>query len=289
MDARGPWWRYLDWRLFVPILAVGGGLHYYPTSWYLSDLVRGGLSEALMIAAVLGLTVDRIAKDKLLGDVSSDIWHQLMGRDLPPEVKDFIKHALLETKLVCTRLELRYRLEERSDGRLDVIVHKTREIENFGTTAVKDWEGYTTIFDDYTPKFLACVCEMPGGQGFSWPDEEAAVRLEQKESALTAHPKRITFAPHGHKGSKATFSWKYSMIMRRTDTDINAYGIPSVGMTIVLDGKPDSIHFKVDNVPEPTGHIWRCNDVLWAGQFRRLRWFDQSAGGEASSPTSPAV
>jgi hypothetical protein len=277
VENKGPWWRYIDWRVFVPVLVAGALLHYYPEAWLLSGVVHG-LSEAMMIAAVLGLTVDRIAKDKLLSDVSSDIWYHLMGRDLPVEIKGFIRHALLETKLVCTRLEIRYRLEEREDGRLDVYVTQTRDIENFSSAPVQDWEGYKTVFNDFTPKYLSCVYEIPDGKGFAWPDDPTAVALEDKDSALTARPRKIGFAPYGERGSKVTTTWRFSMIMGRTDTDINVFGgAPSVGLTIILDGKPDSIEFKVDGVPPPVGHIWRTSDVIWQGQFRRLRWFDRSA------------
>src|SRR5450432_2735209 len=168
MQAKRAWWEYIEWWVFLPVLLFGVLLHYtYPGSWPLSDVITHGLSDALMIAAVLGITVDRIAKDRLLTDVSADIWHQLMGRDLPLEIKHFIKDGLLNTHLVCTRYEIRYHFTDRTDGRLDIEVELRRDLENFSHEKQSEDDVHIGIPLDLEPTFHSVTVEQEGEMAVS--------------------------------------------------------------------------------------------------------------------------
>jgi hypothetical protein len=225
-----------------------------------------------MIAAVLGVTVDRTAKDKLLRDVSADIWHHLMGRDLPLEIKAFIKDSLLDTKVVCTRYEVRYRLAQREDGRLDVHVVLRRDLENFGRQEDVLNNVHIGIPLDDTPTIHGVTCEKDG------QPPRSSLELSNGDGIIMlAKFGDLTLAPHGKAGSKAAFTWTYSLISNRSDTGIHAYSSPSLGAAIFLDHPvPMGITFVVDDADKVSDTHWRRSGVIWGGQYIRVRWRDKS-------------
>ena len=103
----------INWRkgrfllLLVLLVAVGVVLSYFGSKhWGHSAEVIG---DALIIAGVLGLTVDGYVKAHLLEEASQDIAKYLVGYQLPGQIQDTIKE-LMCTKLVNRDLHLHYRL-----------------------------------------------------------------------------------------------------------------------------------------------------------------------------------
>ena len=70
------------------IILVGGiALLFWPAAWPLHD-PAAALAHALVIAGVLGITVDRVAKDHLLKEAARDISQYLIGYRLPEQIQD---------------------------------------------------------------------------------------------------------------------------------------------------------------------------------------------------------
>jgi hypothetical protein len=276
MAVKQPWWRYVDWWLFLPVLALGGALHYlYPASWAVSELVRGGLSDAMMIAALLGMTVDRRAKDKLLSEVSADIWAHLMGRNLPVAVKGFIQGAL-DTTMVATRCEFRYRFERRSDSSLDVHVEGLRRYENFGSGKAT-LEPFWSIFESERPTFESYQCEQDGRPPLYWPGDSSAAKIETHKGTVEIRGQTVVLRPHGKNGNAADVTVKWKLVRRADDTDIQAFEIPTTGVTIIQEsGGSDGIGFEVDNATKAVGYTWKLDEpVLWSRGYVRVRWVDE--------------
>jgi hypothetical protein len=291
------WSEVLHYKLFIAVFLIGvwGTLVHEDIPFQRVSVVAGALSQAMLIAAVLGVTVDRVAKDELLHEVSADVWHNLMARNLPEEIKAFIKAALIDTRVVCTRYELRYRFAERADGRLHVFVETKRELRNFGSR-LESLVPSMSIFLDEEPEFLAVTCESTEDSSFSWPEDATVTEQNSQDGALTLHTRKVAFAPHGDTGDTLTLTWKYKIVKSTTDTDISAYGIPSTETAIFVDDAPAWLDIKVDKQPHPIGKIWKVRAVLWAGAFHRVRWFDRRpvqggqalARGGSATPNAPS-
>jgi hypothetical protein len=267
---------------FGTVLLVGIGLYLLPVH----EVISRGLAEATMIAAILGATVDKLAKKELMRELSLDLYFHYTGRNLPVPVKDFIKKALVETGLVATEHELRYSFEFRPDGRLDVSITMKRRIENFSPHKAP-LKHHTSIFLSEEPDYLQYSCDVEGNdkKSFSWPGEHANdAHLVTERGALVLDAKDTMLAPFGEPGYAATIRRRTKHVFRTQDTDIHAHGLPTVGTIIIVDQKPDWLEFTVDQGPKQLGSKWTIDDVMWVRGFRRVRWFDNR-----EKPSGPTV
>src|SRR5438270_3861575 len=76
------------------ILIVLGSLGFI----YLRGEVWHSFSETAVIAGIVTLTVDPFLKKRLIKETSKDIFHHLLGIDLPPAVQDSLSDQLTHTK-----------------------------------------------------------------------------------------------------------------------------------------------------------------------------------------------
>jgi hypothetical protein len=286
MTGRTFWKEFKSLWPFGLVLLAGAALHYYPHHWWLGDLITRGLSEAVMIAALLGATVDKLAKKELMRELSVDLYFHYTGRSLPSQIKEYIKDALVKTALVATEHELRYSFELRTDGRLDVTIAMRRRIENFSPQKATI-QHHTAVFLSEEPEYLEYSCEVDDStkKSFSWPGENNRnARIVTERGARVFEAKDTILAPYGEPGSAATIRRRTKHVFRTEDTDINAHGIPTLGTTIIVDAKPEWLEFSVDQDATQLGSKWMLDDVLWARSFRRVRWFDKR-----EKPTGPTA
>jgi len=88
--------QFIEWlkEWWVTILAVLVAVAALLAVVYLHGGVLRSLSEAIFLAATLTVTVDPFLKRRLQKDVAKDIFHHLLGIDLPPEIRDAFQKAL---------------------------------------------------------------------------------------------------------------------------------------------------------------------------------------------------
>ena len=89
-------------------LHLPSGAEFLP-EWIIASLE--GLGEALAIAALLGLSVDELAKRHLLEDVLDDISAHIAGRLLEPKLREVIEQYL-KADLVRSRWDITYRIAD---------------------------------------------------------------------------------------------------------------------------------------------------------------------------------
>jgi len=104
-------WRAASWKNFgqrwvgaaigALIAAAAIALRYLS-----KDSLWRSVSEALFIAGVLTLTVDSFVKWRLVKDASKDIFHHIVGFDLPGPIKDRLKQIIHTTTLYRKDMEM---------------------------------------------------------------------------------------------------------------------------------------------------------------------------------------
>lgn len=114
-------WPWNDWP-FVK------GLPLFP------ELLQLGLpkvGDALVIAGVIALLVDRAVKRDLLLEFASDISHHMVGNLLPPELREHIRNYL-KVALVRKNWSINYEseIQENSTKTVKVTTRSTYEMEN---------------------------------------------------------------------------------------------------------------------------------------------------------------
>jgi hypothetical protein len=108
-DAEGgsPMWRNTLWKwweqysgyiigpiLFILALAVSRFVRPYYSTHFLDDLV-----VALVIAAILTMTVDPFVKQRLYREATRDIFHHMLGFSLPAVIRERLQNTVETTKI----------------------------------------------------------------------------------------------------------------------------------------------------------------------------------------------
>ena len=98
--------RQIPWPIIVGVLVVivgAAGILSCPNS------LGVRFSEALFIAGFLSLTVDLYLKRKLQRDVARDIFHHLLGINLPIEIRESIKDSVQQNHVYRRNMEIEAR------------------------------------------------------------------------------------------------------------------------------------------------------------------------------------
>jgi hypothetical protein len=97
------WVRKYQLAIIGTLLTGAGALGV----WLCTNSVGNKLSEALLIAGVLSLTVDVYLKRKLQEDAAKDIFHHLLGLDLPGEIREALKNIVFQARRYRTDMDVR--------------------------------------------------------------------------------------------------------------------------------------------------------------------------------------
>jgi hypothetical protein len=95
------------WLFAIALVALGLAIKWVKPDWHAP-------SDALIIAGVLAVTVDRYVKLRLRDDIASDVFFAALGIHLPEELKDEIL-AIGNCKLVRRNMVVRYKLTPHTD------------------------------------------------------------------------------------------------------------------------------------------------------------------------------
>jgi len=147
------------------VLAVFGlGLitaaHYFPVLWVLRRSLTVSVGEALIVASVLGLTVDRYIKQYLIRKASKDVSKYLVGYNLPEEIKARIQ-ALMGTALIRRNWQIAYTLDPLPlTDEVIIDVRYTFELENVSNTVQYYEQGFQAE-KHLNPLMLEMRCDDP--------------------------------------------------------------------------------------------------------------------------------
>lgn len=103
------------WVLTLGLLLLGfagiaaHNLHWLGDPW---GILAGGLGEALVIAALLGVTVDQHVKRELAHEVAQDVAAAVAGSDAPEEIRQSIKASFKPELLIRRNHRHRYKIEK---------------------------------------------------------------------------------------------------------------------------------------------------------------------------------
>jgi hypothetical protein len=81
-----------------PIFLVGAFLIavaiFFPQSWSIRRSLGSSLGEALIVAAILGFTVDKYIKEFLVRTVSRELFKYLVGYKLPEPIQNRLRDLM---------------------------------------------------------------------------------------------------------------------------------------------------------------------------------------------------
>src|SRR5713101_388859 len=155
----------IEWRYRLLLMgAFVVGLYLAVFNWHCPEIHTGlalpcsllpeiprRIGDALIIAPILALIVDEAAKTKLLREFSLDVSSHIIGRMLPPELRDHL-HGYLQMFLVRTRWDITHTIEKwgGQEGFIRLETTSEYDMENHSGYA-KDYEFVYAVEDSLYP------------------------------------------------------------------------------------------------------------------------------------------
>jgi hypothetical protein len=266
----------------IALLVAGTlGFRYLPKEFW------HNLSEALVISGVLTLAVDPFVKRRLLKEVSRDIFHHLLGVDLPIDIRDTLSGQLTQTD------------SYREDAHIEVAV-QTSGIDALVTisqrgkvVALKTFTYQQGIMFEESEHGKVLEASVTGNRDHSQD-------YSKKDIALTEKPDELMvwqwFGPKIslQRGEKITSSVKYQVTRSKCDFIVINFGAPFVKPTLSLSASPD-LDINASIPDRRNGDQYIYEKVFLTSDHLQIRWKPTASapatgmGTSGKNPTPPAA
>ena len=233
---------------------------------YLRGEVWHSFSETAVIAGIVTLTVDPFLKKRLIKETSKDIFHHLLGIDLPLAVRDSLSDQLTNTKQYREDVEIDADVRIVGEDAVLTIISRGKVV------AVKD-----------------CVVTQ-------WISFEESERPRLLEASLTGHPNRkkdyakkerdlklienkkesMVWEWHGpsvdlKKNQKLNSNIKYEITRGPSDFFVLNFAVPAVRPRVRLSASADLLITEsfTENI---IGNEYTYEKVFLHGDHIQIRW-----------------
>jgi hypothetical protein len=251
------------------------GAYFFPDHWKLRRLLLEAIGEAFIVAAILGLTVDKYLKGDLLQRASKDVHKYLVGYNLPDEIKQRIQE-LMGTALVRRDWQIHFSLTPTDTNEVLIDVSYSFQLENV-SNRVQDYLPMVQIEKHMNPRILELRCDDPdskfrlapseGQQSIGEESETVPGLVEVRADTLKVKPAgkdRLTYPMSGH----------FQLRTPHEHSDTFSFGHPSIGVTITTSC-PETHKFSLE--PEPamivTENMYQMRHrAFLRSEHMRIRW-----------------
>lgn len=266
-------WRRYRFQLLLLLLAGGGGaLLRFGERW---GHTAEGIGEALIIAGILGLTVDGYIKEHLLEDASRDIAKYVWGYRLPTELQNRFE-ALMLTKRITRDFHLHYELSLIKEAPGKVLVETTLiyETQNIGIEELPYWRRFYQQ-KYFSPCFLELRCNSTDKDGnYYVGPKELSEQLKSQEgnSEVGVRTPTIKLLPHDSLSKpKYEFKARWTLVCPDDYSDFFVLDeSPTIGVLITAE-YPDDFEFEG---PTPATQVkgWKYERVFLAQEQITVHW-----------------
>ena len=224
------------------------------------------ISEAVLIAGLLSITVDPFLKSRFVREVSKDIFHHLLGFELPVQIRERLRDIILETNLyrkdmriVCTFTEMEGQLHIDFETSYELI-NPTHKILKFRQRL--DFEKA----ENAQLKLISC------NQAKKDYGEVPTLKLNDETDLFEYAGKELRIEPSESTGKRYQFSADYSIDgfpVPGFYTQMFKY--PTVGVTVRVRNVPASLRISSD-IGNETDHQWISERLFMPGDHFNIRW-----------------
>lgn len=263
--------RNLVWIIGLLLALAGGGAIFasqrFITVWHTSlGELSYALGEALIIAGVLSIAVDRPLKARLLKEASRGIFKHMIGFDPQPEIKDELEKIVFrDSKLLCKRRTIRFQIEPLDPGQVRVSVETSVDVETPGATAAT-YEQYATFerAENATIHRMSLIAPSDANQNYDVPNPDTHLKppgiLEARMSEVSIKPNTIYH-----------FFTNYSMLLPENFYHSFHVAYPTIGVHISVEA-PEGFVIEPDQTPHHAGNQWDYPGLYMPGRNVTVRW-----------------
>jgi hypothetical protein len=274
--------------VFLLLIVVGLVLALYHDAlpWVSVRSTGRTLADALIVAGILGMTVDYFLKRALIKDVGSIF----IGWALPQEIRTRIREVS-ETSIVRKNYDVRYKLTPTDDPDwVRVEINTKAEIYNF-STGIRRFEPTLSLDLQDNPDESATTFQLErNGKTECWDAAQlnASGRKTRDSHVVTWRARPILLPPQDATSPDlkpaCVVRWTWESRMRVAYTDFLACTIPTIDVDISVDC-PAGMEFVADSptVKHDGSSRWLYRRLYMPGESLRVRWWP--AGSEHQKPS----
>jgi len=255
-------------------LCVANLFHHICFPAWLSEDLVSSLSDALIIAGLLGWLLELFATRLLIEKISSDLADKLVGRGLPSELQSLIR-TIVDTDLVRDHFVKTYQLAP-IDGADQLYVNLTNswEVKNYSDKVVL----YAPKLEEemiYDFQLLSLEYGLRGKERFTETIEKSdpATRVKTMEGK-----DKIKLEPlRRNEGAVCEVTMRYRLTMPMEYSDVTSFGGATMGATLRAEkvSEFEVVSSDYTTVAEPSkgDKSWYFDRPFVSGQHIRVRWF----------------
>jgi hypothetical protein len=217
------------------------------------------ISEALLISGILTVTVDPFLKRHLVNEATKDIFHHLLGFDLPIEIKERIKRIVLGTNLYRKDMTMICSFEKTDLG-VCINIDLKFEVINptHGSLPFKQTFGFPKS-ENATLHYISCS-EGPKGYG-------SDLRLDEH---FGYEAKGVKIKPNRPSGQRVWFTSKYSVRLPCPGSYTTTFANPTIGFYLQISNPP-GLNVS-SNAGKRKGNDWINEEAFMPGDHFDIEW-----------------
>jgi hypothetical protein len=230
-----------------------------------------GLSvgEALIVAAILGITVDRYAKDFLVRKASTDLFKYLVGYKLPEALQNRLRD-LMGTSLIRERYQATFKLIPQPQGEVLIDVRYQFDLKNISLTN-KAYTPKVQLEKHDHPKIFELRCDEKDRNFQKLADSDGTIGAEMSDvpGVIEAVGENIDLVP----GKVYLISGHYQLRTPSNHSDTLSFLNPTVDVTVRVEC-PDEFQFVIEGAEVTAPNMWQFGGhAFLPSEHVRIRWF----------------
>jgi len=249
---------------------VGGGLAY----WFEELLVPVG--QALIVGALVGVTVDASARLQFIKDVAKDGLGYILGHDLSPVMQAQLKELILD-RILRRNVRMRFSLTgvAGQPQQYSLVVHLEFDLLNLSLEPV-DFEPRLEEEAHEQVKVLYVACDSPEGMKFS--EENPAITRVDGIDKLAHKPSRVRKIAPGQQPYKYRLGYSVGTPRRDKDFAIFSFAGMTEDVNLSVEAPSELIVGVYPSRASTNKNVWEFQDVFMKGQHVTVYWRPRGVG-----------
>jgi hypothetical protein len=239
---------------------------------YISERFSTAMGDALMIASVLGLTVDYFLKERVLREVSADVSKYLIGYRLPVEVQDRIRF-LLQTQWIRRNFHIRCRLTEINADRINLEITVSHDIQNI-TSETLPYQHFIEYERHDPQRVLEMRCDSNDPRA-RYRIADADVQAREKADdpgVMQVLGRKVKIPPvHESVGRTYTFISRYVVDYPSHYSDAINFSFPTIHVVLEVEC-PNNYSITAGDADVSGHNRWEYRRLFLHGENVSFRW-----------------
>lgn len=237
---------------------------------YANPELAHSLGDALVIAAILSLTVDQYVKWRVLREVTSDVSKYLIGYRLPEQLQDRIR-SIMQTKWILRNFQVRIRIARQGTTKLEADVTISESVQNI-TSETQEYDDYISFSKLEINRVTELRCDG-GSRESNYHFSDTQIQRIEESGQFRHVAQKVRIPPIADADRDFQFSKRYLAPHTYASREVLTFREATIGADIQITDCPNDLRFYL--VPSPdqeTHHRWTYNRLFLPGEQIVIQW-----------------